>query len=169
MANRFYRATEKMMGMSDATWSRHANPWSVWTRMTCLPLIVLAIWSRTWLGVWALLPLAAALFWTWYNPRAFRPPKTWDSWAAKGTSGERVFLHFKDTIAPHHRKAAHLLAAASAIGLPPLIYGLWVYDLGWTIAGLVLVIVPKLWFVDRMVWIWEDWLKSGKTHTDLTP
>ncbi|WNN88973.1 DUF6653 family protein [Gloeocapsopsis dulcis] len=26
--------------MSDDTWAHHANPWSVWTRFTVLPLVV---------------------------------------------------------------------------------------------------------------------------------
>jgi hypothetical protein len=27
--------------MDDATWFRHANPWSVWTRASVLPLVIL--------------------------------------------------------------------------------------------------------------------------------
>ena len=26
-------ASEKLMGMDDATWRRHANPWSGWSRV----------------------------------------------------------------------------------------------------------------------------------------
>ncbi|MCA8931790.1 MAG: hypothetical protein KDA49_04945, partial [Rhodospirillaceae bacterium] len=44
--------------MDDATWARHASPWSVWTRVPIALLLVLAIWSRVWLGWWALLPVA---------------------------------------------------------------------------------------------------------------
>lgn len=37
--------------MSEDAWARHANPWSVWTRIaTALPLLILAVWSRVWLG-----------------------------------------------------------------------------------------------------------------------
>jgi len=36
------------MGMDDATWKRHANPWSGWSRITILPLLCLAIMSRVW-------------------------------------------------------------------------------------------------------------------------
>ena len=56
-----FRFAERLMSMDDEAWARHANPWSAWTRFSCGPFIVLAIWSRVWLGWWALLPLALAL------------------------------------------------------------------------------------------------------------
>ena len=37
----------RSFSMSEETWQRHANPWSVWTRFTALPLIILAAWSRS--------------------------------------------------------------------------------------------------------------------------
>uniref|UniRef100_A0A832H3E3 Uncharacterized protein n=1 Tax=Oscillatoriales cyanobacterium SpSt-402 TaxID=2282168 RepID=A0A832H3E3_9CYAN len=46
--------------MSEETWARHANPRSVWTRFTVLPMLILAIWSRIWLGWWSLAPIAIA-------------------------------------------------------------------------------------------------------------
>ena len=36
--------------LNDKNWMKHANPWSVWTRYSVLPLIVLAFWSRVWIG-----------------------------------------------------------------------------------------------------------------------
>ena len=39
----------RSFSMSEDTWQRHSNPWSVWTRFTALPLIILAAWSRVWL------------------------------------------------------------------------------------------------------------------------
>lgn len=160
-------AAERLMGMSDEVWLRHANPLSVWTRFSCLPVLVLAIWSRDWFGAGATIPIALALAWIWYNPRAFAPPVSWDNWASKGTLGERVYLRHRDNVADHHVRAATTLAGASAIGIPPLIYGLWVFDLGWTLLGLVGTILPKFWFVDRMVWIWQDFEQSGGTRDAL--
>ena len=159
-----FNGAERLMRMDEATWARHANPWSVWTRFSCLPLLILAIWSRVWLGWWALVPLALALFWTWINPRAFPPPDRTDGWASKGTFGERVFLNRKTVPIPaHHRNWAFALGALSALGLPPLVWGLWVLDVPMTLLGLVLVVLPKVWFVDRMVWLYED-MKA--THPD---
>lgn len=36
----------RLFSMSDDTWKKHANPWSVWTRFTALPALVVAVWSR---------------------------------------------------------------------------------------------------------------------------
>ena len=152
-----FKAAESLMRMDDRVWARHASPLSVATRFTCLPLIALAIWSRDWLGIWAVLPFLAACLWTWANPRVFPVPAHTDNWASKGTFGERVFLNRKAVPIPdHHRRWAYLLAVLSALGLPPLVWGLWALH-GWAvILGLVLVILPKVWFVDRMVWLYED-------------
>ena len=79
------------MGMDDRAWQRHANPWSVWTRiLTPLPLLALAVWSRVWLGWGALWPVALALGWIWLNPRLFPAPARLDGWAAAAVMGERV-------------------------------------------------------------------------------
>ena len=77
------RLLERSMAMDDATWARHASPWSVWTRIPILPLLALAIYSRVWLGWWALVPTVLLLVWTVVNPRAFPPPARLDSWASR--------------------------------------------------------------------------------------
>ena len=59
----------RLFGMRDEVWARHVNPWSVWTRMPIIALIVLAIWARVWLGWWCLVPLGLIAFWTWLKPR----------------------------------------------------------------------------------------------------
>ena len=152
-----YRAAERLLGMGDAHWRRHANPFSVWTRFTCLPLLVLAIYARQWIGWWALPLFLAAAVWTWANPRAFPPPSDFGSWASRGTLGERIFLaRDQYDVAPHHVRAAHVLTVLSALGVLPLIYGLIVLNPWATMLGLVATIPPKVWFVDRMVWIHAD-------------
>lgn len=145
------------MAMDEESWARHANAWSVWTRFTCAPLLVLAIWSRVWLGWWALIPIAAAVFWTWWNPRAFPVPKTTTHWGALGTFGERVYLNRRQIPIPeHHAWAAAILTLLSAPGALLLVYGLIVLDPWATVMGLVTAILPKVWFVDRMVWLYQD-------------
>lgn len=163
-----YTAAERLMGMQDADWRRHANPLSVWTRFSCLPLLALAIYARAWVG-WAALPLfGVAAAWTWYNPRAFAPPADFGAWASRATLGERIFLdRARYGVARHHIRAAHVLTALSAAGIIPLIYGLILLNPWATFTGLVAVILPKVWFCDRMVWIHAE--MTGTTPGDPMP
>ena len=152
-----FAAAERLMHMDDKTWMRHASPWSVWTRfLTVVPLISLAIWSRAWLGWVALLPIGLALGWAWYNPRAFPPPKSTNHWSAKGTFGERIFLQDKINVPSHHRRAVNILTMLSFLGALIWIYGLYTLNFWATVAGVLGTVLPKAWFVDRMVWIYED-------------
>ena len=152
-----FAASEKLMRMDEAAWARHANPWSVCSRMTVLPLMSLAVWSRIWLGWGAILPVLLVLAWTWWNPRAFGPPASTDSWASRGTFGERVFLNRRQVPVPaHHTRWAKGLALISGLGVLPWLFGLWQLDPGFTLCGLAMMIGGKLWFVDRMVWLYQD-------------
>ena len=77
----------KAFGLTGAdAWRRHANPWSVYTRIPVPLLLTAAVWSRAWIGWWSLLPVAAVVVWTMVNPRVFPPPQSIDTWASRGTS-----------------------------------------------------------------------------------
>lgn len=149
--------SEKLMAMNDAQWQRHANPWSVWSRFTVLPLLSLAVASRLVLGLYALLPCALCLLWVWLNPRLFGAPKTTNNWASMGTFGERVYLNRANVAIPaHHQRAAIVLQTLSVLGLPVYVYGLYSLDWPTLILGNLWVMVFKAWFVDRMVWLYQD-------------
>ena len=151
------RRLEDLFQMSDTVWARHANPLSAWTRFPILPLLALSIWARVWIGWWCLVPIIALLIWTWVNPRAFPPPASTTSWASRAVMGERVWLNRTVVAIPrHHAIWAQILAWAPATGLPPLVWGLWALDLPWLLLGLVLSIGPKMWFLDRMAWLYDD-------------
>ncbi|MEM6373394.1 MAG: DUF6653 family protein [Pseudomonadota bacterium] len=165
-----YRAAEQLMGMQDADWQRHANPLSVWTRFSCLPLLTLAIFARQWIGWWSLPPFVLACLWTWANPRVFPVPADFGSWASRATLGERIFLaRNRYDIPVHHIRASHVLTGLSAIGLVPLAYGLIVLDAFAVLAGLVTIILPKVWFCDRMVWIHAELTGTTPGTPLLTP
>jgi polyferredoxin len=150
-------AIARRFAMSDAVWRRHANPWSVYTRMTALPLLALAVWSRAWLGWWSLLPLAAVLAAIWLNPRVFPEPRSTDNWASRVVEGERIWLKRRtNPVPPHHRLAPHLLGLVSFAGLPFLVWGLWALAIWPTAVGLLLAMGGKLWFADRMAWLRRD-------------
>jgi len=143
--------------MDEETWARHANPWSVWTRNTVLPILILAFWSRAWLGPWSLALIAGAVIWTWINPRLFTRPKSTDNWASKAVLGERVWLNRKAVPVPgRHRRVPNMLSACSGVGMVFVIWGVYVLDIWPTLLGAAVIYLSKLWFLDRMVWLYED-------------
>ena len=149
--------TERMMGMSDGTWLRHANPWSGWTRVIIAPLLTLAIWSRVWLGWWCLLPISLIVAWIWINPRAFPAPASTNNWMSKAVMGERLWLNRKEVPIPQrHARMADILSMIALVGIIPYIWGMTVLDPWMTVAGLIVVMGAKLWFLDRMVWLFDD-------------
>ena len=162
-----FALSERMMAMDEASWAKHANPLSVYRSMSILPLMSLAVISRIWRDCYALVPIAFVVIWTWWNPRAFGPPKTSNNWAAHGTFGERVFLTRASIPVPqHHSRWAVGLGIASGVGAVPWLYGLWSLDLGMVLFGLALMIGGKLWFVDRMVWLYQDMKDADPTYSN---
>lgn len=151
------RWTERLMGMDDRTWRRHGNPWSGWTRMAILPLLALAIWSRIWIGPWAWAMIGACIVWAWINPRAFPEPAHLNNWMSQGILGERIWLARKISPIPdHHRALPNMLNIA---GIPFVIllgFGLYHLQVISTVLSLALLITLKLWFLDRMVWLFRD-------------
>ena len=145
------------MAMKNSTWERHANPWSVWTRVPLLALFSLTVFFRDLLGPWLWLVLGLLMLWALVNPRTFPPPASTDNWASKGVFGERVWLN-RGTIAipRHHARWALGLSLASAACLVPLAWGLYTLDPWATAFGARGARALKLWLVDRMVWLYED-------------
>jgi len=74
--------------MKDSAWRRRANPWSVWTSFAAIPAMIVAIWSRVWLGwVGALLPVAVVVLWLVVNPVIFLAVDVPKVWVSKGSYG----------------------------------------------------------------------------------
>lgn len=143
--------------MDDATWARHANPWSVFTRATVFPILILAIWSRVWIGWWSLLLVAIALAWNWLNPRLFAKPRSTQNWASQAVLGERVWINRDQIPIPkHHRVFPNVLNLFSGIGTVFIIWGLIALAPWPTGLGLVITYAGKFWFLDRMVWLYSE-------------
>ena len=147
----------KIFNLQGENWKKHANPWSVWTRFATLPFIVLAIWSRAWIGWYAVFPVMILIIWVVVNPTLFKVPKNFDSWGSKAVLGEQFWSERKEHPVPeHHRIPVLILTILQSLGGLLLIFGLWKLELSFTIIGTIIVYLAKMWFLDRMVWVFED-------------
>ena len=146
----------------DESWLRHANPWSIWTRFVTLPFIVLAFWSRIWLGWYCVIPVSVLVIWIIVNPRLFKKPANFNSWGSKAVLGERIYIKRKEEPIPSgHNTPVAILTILQTIGGGILIYGVWSLNVYLTVHGLTFVYLTKMWFLDRMVWLYEDSYKNA--------
>jgi len=163
----FEQYIEKLFKMTPDVWERHANPWSVWTRYSAFSLLILAIWSRAWIGIWCLVPIAIAVLWIWFNPRVFNRPASTNNWASKAVLGERVWLNRKQVAIPgHHNRIILVLNTINGLGSILLFYGLFALNLSSTMLGLITVLLAKSWFLDRMVWLFDEMSKKYPPYSE---
>ncbi|AEQ50613.1 DUF6653 family protein [Pelagibacterium halotolerans] len=150
-------AIETGMGMTDDAWLRHANPWSVWTRLMSVPAFALAVWSREWIGWWCVVPIGLVVGFLWLNTRIFPPATDANKWETRAIMGERLWLKRKEAPLPaHHARATSWIVAGSSIGVLPLIAGLYWLDVWATVLGIVMIVGGQLWFLDRLAWLHAD-------------
>lgn len=154
---RFFAVLARAFRLDEAGWRRHANPWSVWTRVATLPALVIVGWSAHWFGWWSALPAVALVGWTYVNPRLFPEPTHFDRWASQVTLGERLWLQRSASVVQsRHRRPVQLLTLLSAAGFPVVVAGVVAQAPGWTFFGLAVAVLGKLWLADRMVWMYSD-------------
>lgn len=163
---RFAYRIARLFAMSDDVWARHANPWSVWSRVSTFPVLMLALWSHVWIGIaWGLVAVAAVSIWLWLNPRLFPPPRSTNSWASKAVLGERVWINRTRLPVPqHHVVAVNTISAVTAAGAILLVAGAILSEPISFFAGGAIAFLGKLWFVDRMVWLYEDMKERDPTY-----
>jgi hypothetical protein len=56
----------------------------------------------------------------------------------------------------HHRRMPHVLNIISGIGFLVVVWGTAALALWPLVVGFALVYLGKLWFLDRMVWLYQD-------------
>jgi hypothetical protein len=158
----------KLMSMDETTWERHASPFSVWTRvLTGLPVLLIAVWSIKLIGWWSLITMIIALLWIWLNPRLFSPPRNTNNWASKVTFGERVWLNRSFLPIPkHHAQWALFLSIIAGTGFLFAVIGAYLNMLLPTISGGLISWFGKMWFCDRMVWLYEDMKNSTPEYSN---
>lgn len=147
----------KVFHLTSENWMRHANPWSVGTRYSVLPVIVLAFWSRIWIGWWCAIPAALSLAWMFFNPVFFPKPKSTKNWASRAVFGERVWMNRKEKPVPaRHNILPGILNLVSSVGMVLSIWAIVVLNVWGAVLGVALAYLGKSWYLDRMVWIYED-------------
>lgn len=160
------RTIARAFRLTDENWMKHANPWSVWTRYSVLPFIVLAFWSRAWIGWWCLLPGVMSILWMFGNPIFFSRPRSTKNWASKAVLGERVYLN-RDTIPlpeMHNTPLYGILKLISFAGMVLAIWAVVVYSVWGAVLGVALAYLGKSWYLDRMVWLYETMKTADATY-----
>jgi len=151
------RKLAKLFNLTEENWMKHANPWSVWTRYSVLPIIVLAFWSRVWIGWWSLIPAIISLAWMFFNPVVFNKATSTKNWASKAVLGERVWSNRDEVAVPkYHITAPKILNGISSVGMALSIWAIVTLSVWPAILGISLAYLGKSWYLDRMVWIYED-------------
>jgi hypothetical protein len=123
-----------------------------------LSLLALAIWSRDWIGWYSLIPIILAVVWMMINPLLFPPPRSTRNWASKSVFGERIWSDRNNVDLPAQFKSpvTNVANAFAGVGMLQLAYGLFELDVLPTIAGILVAHLGKLWYLDRMVLLFED-------------
>jgi hypothetical protein len=130
--------------LTEKSWKRHSNPWSVWTRILSYPLAYVPVWNRSW--------KQGAVVGAWFtaNPVIFPSPEDDSSWATRCVLGEQLWTAKRRRDFPMALNAASavfyagaLLAAYKRRLWPLMFFGGTSYLL-------------KLWFLDRMTLYYEQ-------------
>ncbi len=156
----------RLFGLEGERWMRHANPISVWTRFSVVSLLALSIWSREWIGLLCLVPIGLSLVWMMINPLLFKEPRSTRNWASKGVFGERIWSERNSVEIPDEFRSGvpNLANAYSTLGLVLLAYGLVVLDVLAVVAGILIVHGGKLWYIDRMVLLFDRMKLRNPTY-----
>lgn len=162
------RNIAKVFQLTEGNWMKHSNPWSVWTRYSVLPLIVLAFWSRIWIDWWCLIPGGAAVLWMFFNPILFNRPSSTKNWASRAVLGERVYLNRDKVEIPeiHKTPLYNILNAISFIGLMLAVWATIYYSVWGAVLGVALAYLGKSWYLDRMVWLYETAKLKNKQYQE---
>jgi hypothetical protein len=151
------RRIARIFGLEGESWMRHANPLSVWTRFSVLPLLAIAIWSRDWIGWLSLFPIGLAIAWMFVNPLLFKEPRSTMSWASRGVFGERIWADRDKVELPRQYRSPmpNVANAYSILGILLLAYGLVTLSVLPVVAGVLITVGGKLWYIDRMVLLFD--------------
>lgn len=132
------------MAKTSKMWSRHANPWSGWTRLLATPLLFVSIWYHNWIA------LALVIVWFIVNPLVFPEPESTDNWMSKSVLGEKLWT------GKVRSKFPHVFNIFNGIFFVIALYASYKNMFWHVFYSVILSLTFKLWFLDRMVFIYEE-------------
>ena len=135
-----------MAFLSEKTWERHANPWSGWTRVLSMPLLMVGLYYQN------ILVLIGFVIWIIVNPMIFPKPSSTNNWMSKGVLGERLYY---ENGKKFNKDLPTLLNITNVPIFILFLYFGWQQQLIPMILSGVLSSVIKFWFIDRMVLFYE--------------
>ncbi len=149
--------------LANIIWKKYTNPWSVWVRFIILPMLIMAVWSRVWIGEWSLVFILLTFIWIWFNPRIFPNKQASSFWTMQAILGERIWLNRKNIYVPEqHFFIIHALQLVVILSFLSCVVGVIILNIWLTLFGLALTCMSMCWFLDRMVWLYND----DKHHRD---
>jgi hypothetical protein len=154
----------KIQEIQSIVWKRHANPWSVWTRFLAIPLFILAVWSREWIGLGCLIPITLVILWLIFNPFVFKAVENPQKWVSKGIYGEQYWVQKLIAIPATQKIINRYLIFLGVIGMLLCAYGLYKLQVWPTIFGATVIIIAQLWRIDRFSILYDNYIKSKKLH-----
>lgn len=141
--------------LSEETWSKHANPWSGWTRVLTMPLLGVGLYFHNW-------PiLVLTIVWAVINPIVFSKPKSVNNWMSLGVIGEQLYLRDGKKV------KKDLPTLLNIINIPVFVvfvYFAWQQNLEASVLSALLVMTIKFWFIDRMVMFAQSAKAAAKTN-----
>ena len=114
------------------------------------------MWSRVWLGWWALVPVASVVIWLVINPVAFRAVDEPTNWVSKAVYGQQIWLTQRERVPIVYLTIMRWLVAVGLAGFGFIGWGLWALDLWPVVYGVTLVIFSQFWQWDRQRLLYDE-------------
>lgn len=162
---RLVEYVNRFFSMSDEVWLLHANPVSVYSRFVFFIVFIAVCYSREYVGGYFLILLLPTILLLWLNPRMFNRPRTTSAWASRAIMGERIWLdRHNHSIPDHQDKAIRILLFFNVVAALVLLTGLVTLDLWVVVWGLFMWLVFKVWFLDRMAWLFNEMFEQSERY-----
>ncbi|MDF1695779.1 MAG: hypothetical protein P1U56_08115 [Saprospiraceae bacterium] len=160
------RKLSKLCGKKAKTLAKNTNPFNVLTQYLLLPILIVLLWNRQWLGWIYIFPLVLIMYWLIFNP-VFPKYSSKNRWASKAILGTDIYLNRDKIPIPTHHKIVILqfLQVIFFCGVVGSIGSAIYYSICGVTIGMTVAYLTRSWILDRMVWLYED-MKDTKEELE---